>query len=50
MGANTIITGIPKFKDSKTDFCGFVMVPIVSSNITTFMKIPIMDEYDVYEI
>jgi hypothetical protein len=50
VGATAIITGIPVYKDSKTDFSGFIMFPVISGNVTTFMMIPIMDEYDVYEI
>jgi hypothetical protein len=50
IGATAIITGIPKYVDAKTEFSGFMMFPIVAGNVTTFMMIPIMDEYDVYEI
>ena len=50
VGATVIITGIPEYKHSKTEFSGFIMVPIISGNVTTFMMIPIMDQYDVYEI
>lgn len=45
-----IITGIPKLIDSKTQFTGFIMVPIITNNVTTFAMIPIMDQYDVYEL
>lgn len=47
---NTIITGIPKLKESKTDFNGFIMMPIMVGSVTTFTMIPIIDIYDVYEI
>ncbi|PPK95509.1 hypothetical protein LY01_01097 [Nonlabens xylanidelens] len=47
---NTIITGIPKLTESKNDFNGFIMVPIMTGSVTTFTMIPIMDRYDVYEI
>lgn len=50
VGATAIITGIPQYKESKTEFYGFIMVPIITGNVTTFMMIPIMDQYDVYEI
>lgn len=50
VGVTAIVTGIPQYKQSKTEFSGFIMVPIISGNVTTFMMIPIMDEYDVYEI
>tara|TARA_B100001245_G_scaffold216885_1_gene184964 strand:+ start:158 stop:790 length:633 start_codon:yes stop_codon:yes gene_type:complete len=45
-----IITGIPKLIDSKTKFTGFIMIPIITNNVTTFAMIPIMDQYDVYEL
>lgn len=50
MNACAIITGIPKLVDSKTDFNGFIMVPIVTDKVTTFVMIPIFDQYDVYEL
>lgn len=48
--ANAIITGIPKLTESKNDFNGFIMMPIMIGSVTTFTMIPIMDRYDVYEI
>lgn len=45
-----IIKGIPKLVDSRTEFSGFIMIPITTNNVTTFMMIPIMDQYDVYEL
>lgn len=45
-----IITGLPKLVDSKTKFSGFIMVPITTGSVTTFIMIPIMDQYDVYEL
>ncbi|WP_299439420.1 hypothetical protein [uncultured Aquimarina sp.] len=50
LSKNTIITGIPKKIASKSDFNGFIMVPIVAGKVTTFTMIPIIDTYDVYEI
>tara|TARA_R110002050_G_scaffold147017_1_gene272642 strand:- start:21683 stop:22312 length:630 start_codon:yes stop_codon:yes gene_type:complete len=50
IASNTIVTGIPKMIDSKSEFVGFVMVPIMAGKVMTFAMIPIMDEYDVYEI
>lgn len=47
---NAIITGFPKHVDSKSDFTGFIMIPIMAGKVMTFTMIPIMDEYDVYEI
>jgi len=50
ISSNAIITGIPKLIDSKSDFNGFIMFPIISGNVTTIMMIPLIDEYDVYEL
>lgn len=50
ISSNAIITGIPKLIDSKSEFQGFIMFPIISGNVTTFMMIPLIDEYDVYEL
>lgn len=50
IASNAIITGIPKLVDAKSDFHGFIMVPIMTGNVTTFTMIPLIDEYDVYEL
>ena len=50
ISSNAIITGTPKLIDSKTSFNGFIMFPMVSGNVTSFMMIPLIDEYDVYEL
>jgi len=50
LAANTIITGIPTLIESKSEFKGFIMFPMVVGKITTFTMIPIIDMYDVYEI
>ncbi len=50
IASNTIITGIPKLIESKSDFTGFIMIPIMAGNVTTFTMIPLIDTYDVYEL
>ena len=50
IASNAIITGIPRLVDSKTDFNGFIMFPMIIGSVTTFMMIPIIDKYDVYEL
>ena len=45
-----IITGYPRFVEDKTVFSGFIMVPVISGKVTTFIFIPIMDKYDIYEL
>lgn len=50
ISSNAIITGIPKLIDHKSDFEAFIMFPLMIGNVTTFMMIPLVDEYDVYEL
>ena len=45
-----IVEGFPVFLEDKTQFSGFVMIPICAGKVTTFMMIPIFDMYDVYEV
>lgn len=50
ISSNSIITGVPKLTESKSDFNGFLMIPIVTNNVTTFMMMPLIEQYDVYKI
>lgn len=50
LSSNAILTGIPKLITSKTGFNGFIMIPIMAGKVTTFMMIPLIDKYDVYEL
>jgi hypothetical protein len=45
-----IVTGTPRYVKSNSDFVGFIMVPIAAGKVTTFAMIPIIDQYDVYEV
>ena len=47
---SVIVTGIPKLIDAKSDLTAFIMIPIMTGNVTTFSMIPIFDEYEVYEM
>jgi len=47
---NTIVTGIPKLIDSRTDFNGFIIFPLMAGKVMTMMIIPIIEKYDVYKI
>ena len=49
-GENVIIRGIPRRIESKSDFNGFIMVPIMAGSVTTFSMIPIIDKYEIYEM
>ena len=50
IASNTIITGIPTLIESKSEFVGFIMIPMVVGKVTTFTMIPLIDMYDVYEL
>ncbi len=50
LASNAIITGIPKLVDSKVDFEGFILFTMIIGNMTSFMMIPLVDQYDVYEL
>jgi len=51
MFSNSIITkGIPHLVESKSEFTGFIMIPVVAGNVTSFTMIPLIEEYDVYEL
>ncbi|MCF3650674.1 hypothetical protein [Synoicihabitans lomoniglobus] len=49
-GKSLIVTGVPRYVQSNTDFVGFIMIPISTGKVTTFSMVPIMDAYDVYEV
>ncbi|MBK6265649.1 hypothetical protein JKA74_11425 [Marivirga sp. S37H4] len=50
LSSNAIITGIPKMIESKSDFKGFIMVPVSTGKTMSLIMIPIIDQYDVYHI
>lgn len=50
LSANVILEGIPKLIESKSDFNGFIMIPTMAGSVMTFIMVPIIDEYDVYEL
>lgn len=50
VSTSIILTGVPKLKESKSEFSGFIYVPIQAGNVTTFVMVPIMEEYDVYDL
>lgn len=49
-GHSVIVTGYPRFVENRTEFSAFIMIPIVAGKVTTFMMIPIFDQFDVYEV
>jgi hypothetical protein len=50
LASNAILTGVPKLVDKKSDFNGFIMVPIMAGKAMTFVMIPIIDNYNIYEL
>ncbi len=50
LAANAIITGVPKVKESKSEFKGIILIPISTGKVMTFVPIPIIDQYDIYEV
>jgi len=45
-----IVTGFPVFLEDKTQFSGFIMIPISTGKTISFTMIPIFDRFDVYEV
>ena len=45
-----ILTGYPRFVEDKTVFNGFIMIPVSTGKTMSIMMIPIMDQYDIYEL
>lgn len=50
IASSAILKGIPRLIDRKSDFKVFIMFPIIAGNVTSFMMIPIIDNYNVYEL
>ena len=50
LSSNMVLTGIPKLIESKSDFNGFIMIPVMVGKVMTFSLIPLIDNYDVYEL
>ncbi len=49
-GECVIVEGYPRFLKNKTQFTGMLMIPIIAGSVTTFMMIPLYDQFDVYEV
>jgi len=49
-GKAVIVSGYPRFVEDRTEFAGFIMVPIQAGNTTSFIMVPLFDQYDVYEV
>ncbi len=49
-GQGILVAGYPRFLHDKSQFSGFIMIPISTGNTTTFMMIPIYEQFDLYEV
>ncbi len=49
-GGCVIVEGYPRFLKNKSQFTGMLMIPIVAGSVTTFVMIPLYDQFDVYEV
>ena len=49
-GVSVIVTGYPRFVEDRTQFRGFIMIPVMAGKVMTFMMLPIFDKFDVYEV
>jgi len=47
---SAIITGIPKFIEAKSEFKGFIIVPVMAGSTMTMIMIPMIDQYNVYHL
>jgi hypothetical protein len=50
LATNAIITGVPLKKESKSEFKGLILIPISTGKSITFVPVPIIDQYDIYEV
>ncbi len=45
-----ILTGTPVHLDMKSELSGFILIPVMVGSVMTLIPVPIMDQYDIYEI
>lgn len=45
-----VVKGVTRWVESKDQFSGFIMVPIMIDKVTSFTMIPIVEQYDLYEL
>ncbi len=50
IGSSAIITGVPKFIEGKSDFKGFIIVPIMAGSAMTMVMIPMIEQYNIYHL
>jgi hypothetical protein len=47
---NVIVTAFPKAFRVKSDFKGYIQTPVVSEKVTTTVMMPLIDQFQVYEL
>ncbi len=50
IGSSAIITGTPKHIQGKSEFKGFIIVPIMAGSAMTMVMIPMMEHYNIYHL
>lgn len=50
LSSNAIISGIPRYVKSNSEFQGFIIIPVSAGKVMTMVLVPIIDQYDVYEL
>jgi hypothetical protein len=50
LGKPAIVEGYPVFVEDRSQFTGFIMVPMTVNVTTTMMMIPIIEQFDMYEV
>lgn len=49
-GKTVLVSGFPRYVENRKQFKGMMMVPILVGKVMVPMMIPIMDQFDVYEV
>lgn len=50
VASNALITGVPVLIDSKSEFRGFLLIPIMKERTNALSIISLREDYDVYEL
>ena len=49
-GRAAVVTGYPRFVENRSEFSAFIYMPVSAGAVTTFIPVPIFDQFDVYEV
>lgn len=50
VASTAIITGVPKLIEEKSDFKGFIIIPVMAGSVMTMVLVPMIDQYKVYHL